>query len=682
VNIHPLCVLAVLVAGCASLPARDGAVETRLAEALERRGLGADALSVIGNLLAHGSPPPPMAPAAVLEALARPLAALDVAGQFERAVPASLRALERLPAPGSFEAALRTYIRELAQAQRLLREDAPGFDDGPLLRELAEGLPSAARLLEAGRGSERASRLFVDATARFASRARKVPLEPRAFDSPIGKVVIGTTGSDRHGPEAALIVDPGGDDLYERRPARAGAVSVIVDLDGNDQYRGSDVAVRALSAIVDLAGDDRYAMDGAGLGAAIAGASLLIDFSGNDTYVAKFFAQGAAAAGFGALVDLDGDDRYRVEAWGQGFAIAGATGLLWDRRGSDRYLAAGVPDPFERGAGMSGTGLSGAQGAGFGARGRLGGGTGILRDDAGDDVYQAQMFAQGIGYYYGLGLLWDLDGADRYEAYRYAQGNAAHQAVGVLRDERGDDRYAADWYAQGMGLDMAVGVLADGRGSDSFAARGLSQGTATANGFGLLVASNEPNRFSMGTETPSWGRAEWLRGLPSVGALLHGAAAQFTLAGKPVAAPAGNPPVAVQPAAPMHCPSPDPGEALLCRARDAPDLEGFWSEMKALLLAEPQTPLAGWVALALATRPPADAEAIARLLARRESCNVRALALRAWPTLAAANDAIRSSCFRLQAAAAAAFSRLGAPLPPDAALPSFLRALPPQEDTN
>jgi len=116
VNIHPLCVLAVLVAGCASLPARDGAVETRLAEALERRGLGADALSVIGNLLAHGSPPPPMAPAAVLEALARPLAALDVAGQFERAVPASLRALERLPAPGSFEAALRTYIRELAQA--------------------------------------------------------------------------------------------------------------------------------------------------------------------------------------------------------------------------------------------------------------------------------------------------------------------------------------------------------------------------------------------------------------------------------------------------------------------------------------------------------------------------------------------------------------------------------------
>jgi hypothetical protein len=42
---------------------------------------------------------------------------------------------------------------------------------------------------------------------------------------------------------------------------------------------------------------------------------------------------------------------------------------------------------------------------------------------------------------------------------------------------------------------------------------------------------------------------------------------------------------------------------------------------------------------------------------------------------------MRSSCFRLQAAARAAFARLGATPPPDAALPSFLRSLPPQDDT-
>ena len=69
-----------------------------------------------------------------------------------------------------------------------------------------------------------------------------------------------------------------------------------------------------------------------------------------------------------------------------------------------------------------------------------------------------------------------------------------------------------------------------------------------------------------------------------------------------------------------------------------------------------------------------------RALATRESCNVRALALRAFPTLRAAQAGIRSCCFRLQAAARMAFVRMGDP-PPDAALPPFLRALPPQDDT-
>ena len=70
-------------------------------------------------------------------------------------------------------------------------------------------------------------------------------------------------------------------------------------------------------------------------------------------------------------------------------------------------------------------------------RAALGGGTGILRDDAGHDEYVAEMFAQGVAYYYALGLLWDRAGDDRYRAARYAQGNGVHQAVGVLRDEAG-----------------------------------------------------------------------------------------------------------------------------------------------------------------------------------------------------------------------------------------------------
>jgi hypothetical protein len=97
---------------------------------------------------------------------------------------------------------------------------------------------------------------------------------------------------------------------------------------------------------------------------------------------------------------------------------------------------------------------------------------------------------------------------------------------------------------------------------------------------------------------------------------------------------------------------------------------------------DPETPLAGWIAIALAERPPGNAGQIAALLAKRESCNARALALRAWPTLPEATAALRSDCFRLQSAGRAAFARLGAALPRDAALPAFLRRIPPQEDTH
>jgi len=46
-----------------------------------------------------------------------------------------------------------------------------------------------------------------------------------------------------------------------------------------------------------------------------------------------------------------------------------------------------------------------------------------------------------------------------------------------------------------------------------------------------------------------------------------------------------------------------------------------------------------------------------------------------------AQAGVRSSCYRLQAAGAAAFARLGRPLPPDAALPSFLKGIPVPDDT-
>jgi hypothetical protein len=651
-----------LAAGCASVPPPGERLPAEVGAFLERRGLGPDALNVIGNLMRHGPAAPRAAPALVVDLLARPLDALDAAEIFRRTVPAALGSVGRQTPSQEFDALLDAYLDELAQAQRLLANASKPFDEELLLRQLTQGLPPA--LVNVATAVEldalhRANAVFVDATARFARdlhHARAVP-EGRVIESTSATIRIGTRGNDVH----------------QLSPVRGGKIVVTIDPGGDDEYRGSDLALHGFSAIIDLSGNDRYVMDGAGLAAAIAGAALLIDFAGDDSYQARFFAQGAAAFGIGALLDLGGNDHYRVEAWGQGLGLGDGVGLLWDRSGNDRYAAGGVPDVFKRAGGVSG-----AQGAGYGLRARVGGGFGILRDDGGDDTYEAQMFAQGLGYYYGLGLLWDRGGNDSYYALQYAQGNGVHQAIGLLREESGDDRYeVATLYGQGMGLDVAFGALVDDAGDDSYRAYNQSQGTSTANGFGLLADAGGNDRFAIGPVAHTWGHAEWMRGLPTVAVLLHGAGARFTRNGE-----ASYPhalPLAVEAMTATACPSPDPGEALICRLRDAPDLQAIWRELRSQV----DTPLAGWVAIALAQRPPpaAQAEEIATLLDRRESCNVRALALRAWPTLPAARSAVRSSCYRLQAAGAAAFARLGTPLPPDTALPSFLKGIPVPEDT-
>ena len=547
---------AAFVAACATLPgAPDRELESRIASVLERRGLGDDALGGIDNMLRHDGALPPQVPALARGILARPLGALDSAALFERAVPRELRdlaaAMTEEPAPGPRVTArelLQPYLEELAEAQRLLRAAARSpVDTADLAREFASRLPSAARLAPLERSLdvamlERANRRFLEATSRFARRLRNLqgrilfPERAERFDTAIGTVVIGTAGDDRHGP-AALILDPGGDDLYERAPVAGGAIAVIVDLAGNDRYAGSDVVLHGFSAILDLAGDDRYVSAGPGLGAAVAGASVIVDVAGNDSYEADLFAEGAAAFGVGAIVDLAGDDFYRVRAGGQGFGMTAGLGLLWDRAGADTYLASGIADAFDRGGGVSF-----AQGAGLGGRTSLGGGIGILRDDAGNDRYEAEMFAQGTAYYFGSGLLWDRGGDDRYRAVRYAQGCGVHQAVGLLRDESGNDSYDLRiGVGQGMGLDQSVGVLRDDAGDDDYSAPEFSQGAATANGVGLLVDLDGTNRFrANGADGRRlWGRAEWSRALPSVGMLLYQpSGATFERAGRPEPVPA------------------------------------------------------------------------------------------------------------------------------------------------
>lgn len=649
----------------------------------------ADLLAVIDNTLRHEPPPPRTAPPLVRELLARPLAARDAAAIFERVVPRPVVEAASARAPGSaqpFERLLSSYVAELALAREELLAatgNAP-LDVPALLAEvMANGHPSADRLLQVEAATDSdglavANERFIAATVRFALALRSatdLPTETTRFDTAIGTIVIGSRG----------------DDVHELAPATDGAISVVIDLGGNDTYNGSNVALRGFSAIVDFAGDDRYELRGPGLGAAIAGASLLLDFAGNDRYRAPHLAQGAAAFGIGALIDLGGNDQYDLDAWGQGFGLAGGLGLLWDAAGNDRYSARGPADLFNRGGG-----LSGAQGAAMGPRNLLAGGIGILRDDAGNDTYLAEMFAQGTGYYYGLGLLWDRGGDDRYDAVRYAQGSGVHEAVGVLRDEAGNDRYTLKvGVGQGIGVDLSLGVLVDAAGDDEYSAGSFSQGTATANGFGVLDDAGGTDRFVIGGADRHWGHALWEGGLPSTGIFLYDPArASFNLGGKPLAAP--PPPRKVS--EPEHdgaCPAGvrvEPaeidsvrrehfdavytlGEQLTCALADPEQARVLWPALDAHLARHPDTPLAAWIAIAYrrsAPPPPLDRSVLERLDVHPH-CSVRALALAASPRPEVARRALSSSCYRLQAAALRALQKLGAPVPPGAPLPSFLR---------
>ena len=736
---RPLLVfLALAVSGCAHRVAVESDLRSAVERSLDERALPRQTLGIVDNFLSHEAPPPPGTPP-VLDALFKdPLAAADVPALWRRVVPASLDGFFEPPLSTArdFDSVLGDYLRDLEEAQRMLREATRPFDEAGVARALQKGLPEnlfpavmpavdTAALL-------RANDLFIAATARFVRELRAPGMRfppPGQRDSPLGRIVIGSRGPDRHGPGAALIVDPGGDDVYERAPALGGAVSVVIDLGGNDEYTGSDLAVRSLSALVDVSGDDRYAMSGPGLGAAVAGISVLVDYQGNDAYEGRFFAEGAAALGLGALIDAAGNDRYQVEAFGQGYAFTAGLGLLWDRSGNDAYAAGGLPDAWQRGGGVAF-----AQGAAAGDRTPLGGGIGILRDEAGDDRYDAQMFAQGVGYYYGLGVLWDGGGRDVYHAIRYAQGNGVHEALGVLRDESGDDRYElAVGVGQGMGLDIAAGLLYDLDGNDTYEAGSFAQGAATANGVGLLIDRAGANLYSItSADTHAWGTAEWERRLPTVAALVSDASqATFTRAGK-AAAPA--PPRVVHSAddEPTRCPAiapargpgmgtfpsllypvalrlpygdPDPkrygevlrrliddpagamaeippgnftlvyalGDTLQCALLAASDAEAAKMHGAfAAMLGAPNPPFLAVLAFALQRRPgpPATMEKLRSALRTSPRCSLQALAMPSAPE-SEARAALGSACWRLQAAAYARLQALGVAQAGD--LPPVLR---------
>ncbi len=376
---------------------------------------------------------------------------------------------------------------------RALRE-AHALDPAPGVDRYAEHVRdfSPERLQGAGAALTVFLRRWMDDRDRSAGIAW--PAEPRRIATPAGAVVIGSHGDDQYREPAVLVVDPGGNDVYAGELGAANGlldrtVAVILDLGGDDVYRsggalGAGAALFGVSVVMDAAGDDTVDMAHVGWGGAQFGWSWVEDRDGNDTSRIGVFGQGAATEGVGVLYDVRGDDLYRAGAMAQGYGGVNGSGWLIDRAGHDVYSAGHrVPDT-ERHPDRF---LSLAQGCSMGWRPAFGGGLGALVDLEGSDSYTADVYGQGVAYWYGAGFLLDAGGNDHYTVHHYGQGAGIHLSSGFLGDLGGDDTYQGSVLAQGCGHDYAVGMLVEGGGGDVYSGDHHVQGRGINNSLALLL---------------------------------------------------------------------------------------------------------------------------------------------------------------------------------------------------
>jgi hypothetical protein len=326
-------------------------------------------------------------------------------------------------------------------------------------------------------------------------------------ETPHGKIVVGGAESSTYRldelEDGCVVIDLGGDDTYiegtttERRP-----ILVVIDLAGNDTYEGErpgiqGAAILGAALLVDMAGNDRYTAKDIAQGSALAGIGMLVDHNGNDTYLGDRRIQGQAVAGCGILIDREGDDDYRGALLAQGVGGPLGFGLLADLRGKDHYFAGGkYPGGYDDTPGFGGW----SQGVGIGPRGVANGGIGVLLDGAGDDVYEADYFSHGGGYWFAAGIARDFEGNDQRVGaarenfdsserteprfVRWGTGYGCHYAAGFVFDDAGNDTYTADFAAIAYAWDIAIGAICDLSGDDRY----VSQGSGVAQAYNSALA--------------------------------------------------------------------------------------------------------------------------------------------------------------------------------------------------
>lgn len=382
--------------------------------------------------------------------------------------------------------------------------------------------------------------------------------------TPWGFFLVGGPGNNSYEAEllarTAFLIEVGGDDSYRGRAASAVGTllrpfGALVDYAGADHYEASAYsfclggALLGVAALVDLEGDDIYRGEDAVLGAGFFGVGIAHDGAGVDFFAGRNFCQGAGAFGLGALVSdafgsappgpepetdrayqagltqtpgtgalpirFDDNDTYLCARQSQGFASTFGAGLLFDWAGSDTYRSGGrylhrplLPNDFQ----------SLSQGYSIGFRPRAGGGVGLLIDHEGNDFYDAEVYAQGVGYWYSIGMLFDGGGNDLYYATQYAQAAGVHLALGSLWDRGGDDRYVSrNGVVQGTGHDLSAALLLDEGGRDTYVVSD-GQGIALSNSVGLFIDTAGDDHYA--TTGAGQGTARWARGFSGAGIFL------------------------------------------------------------------------------------------------------------------------------------------------------------------
>jgi hypothetical protein len=306
------------------------------------------------------------------------------------------------------------------------------------------------------------------------------------------RIAIGSDTPNRYEGYFDLIIDLGGNDVYELSPSPHGYTKTpqcIIDLSGNDLYESTkDFALASAffgsSFIFDSEGDDVYKGAGTSVASAVCGLGVIVDEKGNDIYRGVNHSIGAATFGAGALIDNEGNDTYIANSSSQGFGSTGGIGVIRDNKGNDSYMVDSRSLDLGR---YEDHYISMCQGYGNGVRPYYAGGIGLIIESEGNDIYNTDIFGQGGAYWFALGCIADKAGNDKYNSYQYGQGAGIHLAVGVLKDYDGWDFYSSNGVSQGCGHDYGFGLLQDVKGNDNYSAYSLSQGAGNANGIGIIL---------------------------------------------------------------------------------------------------------------------------------------------------------------------------------------------------